>query len=422
MKDPEKIDVAGDWAMVAAQLPKDWRSLGEELVPTGFPAYMGTKVSDISQPLRLALYHVAANTSLKTTAAVGAAAGIIDMSSVALHKWMRRLGPYLSTLVARMTDAEMTFAPERWAGYDIVLVDASSVSRPGAEGTTARIHYALRLTSLRPVKIEVTDETGGETFRRFEPDLGELWMGDRGYANPPGIASVKERRADVLVRYNRGSLPLYDIHGQPLDVRQRLLRLKRPGVPRQWFAAVHGPAGAVIQGRLCAVRLPPDKAEEARARLHREQGSAVTQASLDAAEYVVVFTTVPRSRLSAALVMELYSLRWQLELHIKRDKSIAGLDRLPNFRPDTIHSWLCAKLLVTQIARKIATPAVVAIPPCAVDGRAARRQAQAQTEPSAPKQRRRGAVAGHDPALAVHLCRAPAHRAARRAQSAGAVS
>jgi hypothetical protein len=48
----------------------------------------------------------------------------------------------------------------------------------------------------------------------------------------------------------------------------------------------------------------------------------------------------------------------------QRDKSIAGLDRLPNFRADTIRSWILAKMVLTQIARKIATPHV-AIPPCA---------------------------------------------------------
>lgn len=102
-----------------------------------------------------------------------------------------------------------------------------------------------------------------------------------------------------------------------------------------------------IRGRLCAVRLPPDKAEEARARLRKEQGNKVSKESLEAAAFVVLFTTVPVARLSTERIFELYSLRWQVELHIKRDKSIAGLDRLPNFRPDTIYTWICTKLLIT---------------------------------------------------------------------------
>jgi hypothetical protein len=412
MKETTRVDIAGDWATVEAQLPKGWRRIAEEqgLVHLDYPAYMGTKVTDIAQALRLILYYVATNTSLATAAAMGAAGGIVDMSSVALHKWMRKIGTYLSTLLALMTEAETTFAPEKWAGYDIILVDGSSVSRPGAKGTTARIHYGIRLTTLRPVHIEVTDETGGETFRRFEAEPGQLWMGDRGYANPPGVAKITRTGADVLVRYNRGSLPLYDIEGHLLDVRGKLERLKKPWQAKEWFAAVRTQDGEVVRGRLCATKLPADKAAEARTRLRREQGADVTQESLDAAAYVVVFTTVPRARLTADLILELYRLRWQVELHIKRDKSISGLDRLPNFRADTIHSWLCAKLLLTQIARKLATP-LVAIPPSAADvDRRDTSPAQIAQGPAAEaKARHRTTVASYDGPLAVSLRRTSSH-------------
>jgi len=88
------------------------------VVYTGFPTHMGTKVTDVEQLLRPVLYQVATNSSLAVTVSTAAAAGIIEMSAVALHKRMRTIGPYLAQLVAQMTDAEMTFAPERWAGYD----------------------------------------------------------------------------------------------------------------------------------------------------------------------------------------------------------------------------------------------------------------------------------------------------------------
>jgi hypothetical protein len=84
------------------------------------------------------LYQVATNSSLAVTVAMAAAAGVVEMSAVGLHKRMRTIGPYLARLVTLMTDTEARFAAERWAGYDVVAVDGSSVSRPGAEGTTAR--------------------------------------------------------------------------------------------------------------------------------------------------------------------------------------------------------------------------------------------------------------------------------------------
>jgi hypothetical protein len=311
------------------------------------------------------LYRVATNSSLKVAAATAFAGQVADISSVAFHLWERKMGPFVADMVASLAETESRFAGERWAGYDIVIVDASVLCRPGASGTTARVHYALRLTSLQAVDLQVTDDKGGETFRRFHPEAGQLWIGDRGYANPPGIAFVKDCGAEVLVRYNRGSLPLYDVAGQRLDVRAKLTKLTKVGGAREWAAWVQPQGGERICGRLVAVRLPADKAEEARERLRREQGSAVTDESLAMAEFVVVFTTVPKEKLQAERVLELYRLRWQVELHIKRDKSIAGLDRLPNRRPDTVYTWICAKMLLVQIARKLTSPDN-AIPPCGV--------------------------------------------------------
>lgn len=357
--------------MIEGQLPSNWRQLAAEhgLCAKSAPEQLGAKVQDVSIPLRLVFHHVGTNTSLKTTTATAAMARVVDLSAVALHKWMRRFPPFLAALLVSMTDAARCFAAEVWAGYDIVVTDATVVTRPGSEGTTARVHYAMRLTNLVPIQVDVTDQRGGETFRRFGDAIvpGQLWMGDRGYANPPGIAAVKEKGAEVLVRYNRGSLPLYDgdaADAAPLDIPAALASLDKPLAVGAWDAWVHPQGKDPIRGRLCAVRLPAEKAEEARVRLRREQGAAVTPESLAMADYVVVFTTVPACRLGTERILELYTLRWQVELKIKRDKSIGGLDRLPNYRDDTIRSWVLAKLILVQVARKLTAPEVN-IPPCA---------------------------------------------------------
>ena len=99
-----------------------------------------------------------------------------------------------------------------------MVADATTVERPGATGTTARIHYGLTLADLRPRFIRITDAKVGETMRNFDPEPGELWIVDRGYANPPSIESVVDRRSDIIVRRNRSSLPVFDVHGQRIDV------------------------------------------------------------------------------------------------------------------------------------------------------------------------------------------------------------
>jgi Transposase DDE domain len=101
-----------------------------------------------------------------------------------------------------------------------------------------------------------------------------------------------------------------------------------------------------FSGRFIATRLPAAEAEKARKRLRKEQGSSVTNESLEAAAYVMLFTTVPRERLSASKCLEAYRLRWQIELQFKRWKSLCGFDRLPNYRDDTIVAWIYAKVLL----------------------------------------------------------------------------
>ena len=403
-----------------ARLPSHWREIADKhgVVCTGLPPQLGAKITDLAVPLRLLLYRVATNSSLRTAAAAAFAGEVVDLSPVAAHLWERKLGPFVASLVASMAGTERQFAAERWAGYDIVIADASAVSRPGAEGTTARVHFALHLQTLRPVYVEVTDDTGGETFRRFAAVPGELWMGDRAYANPPGIAAVKDPGGEVLVRYNRGSLPLYDVRGERLNVQAKLDKLRKCGRAREWSVWVHPDPGEPIRGRLVAVRLPPKQAEEARERLRREQGKAVTAESLAMAEFVVLFTTVPRDRLTTERVLELYGLRWQVELHIKREKSIAGLDKLPNRRPDTVYTWICLKMLLTQLARKMTSPSDTAIPPSGCWAALLSRNAPHGPQPRGRRPRANGdavraggcgALARHDVRLASPL-RSPSPR------------
>src|SRR5262249_20795220 len=161
------------------------------------PTHLGAKVKDISDVLKLVLHQAGTSSSLRATAALAAATNVLSISSVALHKWFKKLGPYLSVLLGDMVHAS-SFASEAWGGFDVIAGDATTVQRPGSKGTTARVHYALRLSDLTSRHIEVTDEQGGETARRFQAEPGELWLLDRGYANPAGVDAIRDRGAHLI--------------------------------------------------------------------------------------------------------------------------------------------------------------------------------------------------------------------------------
>jgi hypothetical protein len=360
----EKDDASTDWQRIEAQLPRGWRELGDEMgLLQERPAHMGTKVRDLGVALRLVLHQAGTSASLRATTALAAATGVVTLSAVSLHQWMKKIGPYLTVLLARMVESA-AFSPEKWGGLHIIVGDATTVQRPASKGTTARVHYALRLADMTPRHIEVTDEHGGETARRFRAEPGEVWLLDRAYANPAGVASIHDRGAHIIVRYNRGTLPVYDKQGNRIDVIALLQETQRREDERQKRAVVLVD-GERISGRLCWVRLPVGKAEQARRRAAKESDGICDDDALLAAEFVIVFTTI-LTELTAKQVLELYRARWQVELEFKRAKSIRELDRLPNFLPETIHSWICAKLLLQLISLRIANasgPRSDAFPP-----------------------------------------------------------
>lgn len=362
MGDTSEVELG--WGVIETELPQGFRELAREMgLIRPLPPHLGAKITDISDILRLVFQYVGLEMSLRITTATTAAAGGVTLSSVALHKWMRKLGPYLATLLAQKLGAAATFASPRWAGYEVIAADGTTITRPGSTGTDARVHYALRLADFALVHCRATEPSEGETLRVFTARPGQLWLVDRCYSNPPGIAALADQGAEVIVRHNRGALPLFDAQGRVFDVLAHLRSITTPEGVAEWSVRVRPEGHAPLAGRLCAVRLSEAKAEQARKRLRREYGTDVSAQALEATAWLVVFTTVPRTRLSAQRVLALYRLRWQVELEIKRDKSIGGVDHLPVFREDTIATWLYAKLLLQEITRALVVSATEIFPP-----------------------------------------------------------
>ena len=353
-------DDHSNWEQVLMYLPADYRELAEE--HKQLQAQWGNaKVVEADQLLRLIFLHAGANLPLRQTVAWVAQSGGPKLSAMRLHMKMRRAVPYLHALVQRMMQPSMAARPELWGGYDLLAIDATAVCGPGATGTDARLHTALRLSDLSLVHVEVTDVTGGETLKRFPLGADQLAIVDRGYSTAAGIAAGVGRGADVLVRVNRGALPLFDRDGVGVNVLVRLRTLVSHRA-QEWPVSIHPERGTSMPGRLVAIRLPEREAAEARARVVREEGADASPELLEAAGYVALFTSVPAERLSAARCVETYRLRWQVELLFKRWKSICGFDQLPNYRDDTIRAWLYAKVLLGVILDHMGTSLVDVFP------------------------------------------------------------
>lgn len=348
------LDLREDWQSLLKYLPAGYEALAHEykMVET---QYGNAKITTVDELWRVLFLHVGADLPLRDTAALLAITGGPMISPNRIHMKLRRAGPYVQAVLTQMCDHRERVEPECWGGYDMIAVDGSSVTCPGAKGTDARLHAAIRLSDLHIQEAVVTDSSEGETLRRFFFTPGQLAIVDRCYANGSGIAWVRHCNADVLTRLNRGALPLYDEKRKEIDV-VAWARTLSEGVAKEqqvWIYVENDCGNQWIVGRLVGTKLPAEKAKEAQQRLRKEQGAQVTADSLEMAAYVLVFTTADASRLKAEQVLEAYRLRWQVELLFKRWKSLGGIDQVPTSREDTTLAWLSIKLLLGILVERM---------------------------------------------------------------------
>jgi hypothetical protein len=383
-----------DWKTLLSHLPADYEALAVEHKQL-LTQYGNAKIRDADTLLRFIFLHAGADLPLRQTVSVMAEAGGPSLSPMRLHKKMGRAAPYLRALVERMVDWPSEGAPELWGGYLLTAVDATVVCGPGATGTDARIHTKLCVADVSIAAVEVTDETGGETFKRFSWERGELVLADRAYCSPSGVQHVLDAEADVLVRYRLAGIDLLDAAGETIDVLAHVAHL---AIGQTLDLDVEAKLSrSRARGRLIAYRLPDDAVERARKRLRKELGT-VSDLVMEAAKYVLLFTTALRSRLDAERCLQAYRLRWQIELQFKRWKSLCGFDVLPNFRDDTTLAWLYAKVLLGALLDRMASTPMETSPP----------ERYASVDRIAPDVVR--PVEAHQHPLApAHRCRVAAH-------------
>jgi hypothetical protein len=340
-----------EWEFLTDLLPKDWR---EQARTTG-ALRRARGVGSADCLLQLILMHTATGLSLRQTVVRAREQSIADISDVALLKRLRASEPWLRWLTAKMTDLDDQGVIQRLsARHRLRAVDATTVEEQGGAGTDWRVHYTLRLPDLSCDFFELTDEHGGETYRRIPVDHGDLLLADRGYSNAAGVATVRAAGGDVLVRWNSFSFPLITIGGDAFDALKELNHMSKHGV-REWSVSfTHD--GQKHTGRLCAIRKNAVATERAREKMRREARKKQKQVSDDAlklAQFVMVFTTVSSKELTTREVLELYRVRWQIELRFKHLKSLLGLGCLPKYDDASCRAWIQAKLLCGLLIERL---------------------------------------------------------------------
>jgi hypothetical protein len=299
--------------------------------------------------LRLVLAYSLGEQGLRSTAAWATSIGLIDISNVALLYRLRQCGEWLTTLIGRLLS---TAAPAASHGRLIRIIDGTAVAQAGPaarqENKLWRIHSAFDLPGERFGHFELTDQKVGEQFDRIPVIKGEIRIADRAYVQPNRLAAVREAGGDFIVRAGWKSARWIDARGKPVDLVGEFRKARSRGLIDRpiWIARKGKPALAL---RLVAIKKPPQAAAEARRKARRDaqrERRQLSKATLAAADWVILLTSLAPETFKTEDILALYRLRWRIELGFKRLKSLIGLKGPPSFDERSARPYILAHLLM----------------------------------------------------------------------------
>lgn len=186
------------------------------------------------------------------------------------------------------------------------------------------------------------DQAAGATFASFTPgalllfDLGFFNLDMLQYQDGQGVRWLCRIQSQTVVRSEHGGkkVPLTRFLAHKTGHRFECV---------VWVGSSHQ-----LRCRLLAKRVPSDVAAQRREHLQQEakkKGQTVSDDRLALCDWSVLITNTLHQQLSVEEALELYRVRWQIELLFKVWKSTGELDQSRGERPDRILCEFYAKLL-----------------------------------------------------------------------------
>ncbi len=350
--------ITQEWRALKSFLPEGW----EEKAKESKAICRTRKVGGAEELLRVELLHFGEGLSLKETSAVAKEGGISDISSVALYHRARKSGEWLRWMCEGMLErlGTQTTQPDWLNGRKVRAIDGSHISEQGSTGSDWILHYSWELFGLRNDYFEITPNSSGESALRFPIEKGDIILADRHYGKAKAFDYVVGAGGDFVMRLKHKAANYFDKNGQRID----LLTLLRPLVAGEildvtlFYRSERKIDAPLKPLRICAVRKSTEQAERAKRKTLRQisknpHKKPTDQTTVEMSEYFVLGTSLTSGTFPAERILELYRLRWQVELAFKRLKSIMQLGQLPKSDPESCRAWLYGKMLYALLCYAI---------------------------------------------------------------------
>ena len=280
------------------------------------------EIKSPDQLLYLVFLYSLADLSLREEAGVCAGAGI-DLTDEAIRQRLGACPDWLEALLGKMLPR--VELPARQEGWRIVICDGSQISGPGSKGTDYRWHLAYNPVAQQVTELHLADVHTAESLTLFKLGVGDLALSDRGFGKAKPLIETRKRGAHLAVRISPQHLKLWTRQGGAFDL-VTALRAERDQTRLSFALEIRDEkSGEAIPVWVHAHHLNQKQINQARRRAKRKasrNSSTPREQTLFLTEWVLVLTTIPPEELSAEVILELYLVRWQIELVIKRYKSL----------------------------------------------------------------------------------------------------
>ena len=147
---------------------------------------------------------------------------------------------------------------------------------------------------------------------------------------------------------------MYSEDNIPVNLLEQLKRQKDDEV-LNLNVHIKGHDNKTIPIRVCAKRKTEDAMKRTQRQLQIKESKKQTKITDDTKEfnkYIVLVTALPEE-VEAKQILEIYRLRWQVEMYFKRLKAIMNYGELPKRRTDSVFAWLNGKIMIALLIEKI---------------------------------------------------------------------
>lgn len=308
-------------------------------------------VKNPTELMRAVLLYCGLDYSLREVAANFTRMGS-RLSDEAIRKRLSGCEAWLEAMLQEMLPVP---AKEIKAGLRrLILIDGTTIQAPGARTSDYRVHLGWDCIEQKLVHSLVTDKRTPESLKLYEWQPGDVVIADAAYATAQQLRTVKEKNAEYIVRCAAANIRLFSSTETRINVVGELRKQEcKPVVSLQvWIKSETTMQPAYLH----AFRLPEEAVAQAHVRLRKrsiKRGTKTKTETIYLAGWMLLLTSIEPEKMSAETVAKLYRSRWQIEMVIKRLKSLLKIDALRAKRGSRLaRVYLLGKIIYALMIEK----------------------------------------------------------------------